>query len=690
MIEAGNKVLVSVGMTKLYGQPRDTMSRLKQTVYKGGKHFMVSEGLDWVAGDQIALLPTATQHHHTEYHTLAAYDPETGLAEIDDTLEYYHWGAMKSTGDKYEGVDMRGEVLMISRNVRIVGNDTDSWGGQVIVADNLEFETMTKRTGQLVLDYVEVYNCSQRNTFHSAIRFEGAKTLPQLINNTAIHHSTAWHFKAALSANIHVENTHMLNARAIGLNVYTSNNVTLKNNVVADVGVRPEFSGQKLVDKEACYTVCAFYGDDDCSDLTITGNIAAGCPFAGFIAPAHDCGESETQESFRDNVAHSIDGVGAHIIPVEARGHGQCYEGSHFAAYKVVQNGISLYYPTDEVRMSHMKMIDNTLGVSILTAGERRKAETYFLDSHVWGESDELADDCPADHDCICMRKAGHWLSSGTHKGKDFHITATSPLPSWKSMSYGSWSPAAFTERVIYEDFSSEFTRCGAPQSIFQINPSHSDYIPKQNYDSVEFVNVADGAVAWLMDPKPGWANPKDCVLFPCTAPSNVVMKFTNSRFSGTSKPVFGDDQFQVISDTPGASEKIEGCEFKEVWNAWFCKNNRLGVLNFIADDEDWEDKNASPVYVSSEETGFINKVNIQMDHMWDGFYTGQKHKSQMTSFVEADRNYTIEYTGTPYKKMRYQYHGEEGQIKLRILYWDAGSYAVYVDNKKIDYTAWD
>lgn len=57
--------------------------------------------------------------------------------------------------------------------------------------------------------------------------------------------------------------------------------------------------------------------------------------------------------------------MGAHITPVEARGHGRCYEGSHFAAYKVLQNGISNFYTTNEVRMSHMKMIDNTLGVSI-------------------------------------------------------------------------------------------------------------------------------------------------------------------------------------------------------------------------------------------------------------------------------------------------------------------------------------
>jgi len=42
-----------------------------------------------------------------------------------------------------------------------------------------------------------------------------------------------------------------------------------------------------------------------------------------------------------------------------------------------------------------------------------------------------------------------------------------------------------------------------------------------------------------------------------------------------------------------------------------------------IADDDDWEDRSVQPVYITSEETGFSNKLNSMMDHVWDGFYTG-------------------------------------------------------------------
>lgn len=30
---------------------------------------------------------------------------------------------------------MRGEVMILSKNIRIVGNDTDAWGCQIVTSD---------------------------------------------------------------------------------------------------------------------------------------------------------------------------------------------------------------------------------------------------------------------------------------------------------------------------------------------------------------------------------------------------------------------------------------------------------------------------------------------------------------------------------------------------------------------------
>jgi hypothetical protein len=78
-----------------------------------------------------------------------------------------------------------------------------------------------------------------------------------------------------------------------------------------------------------------------CSDISVTNNIAGGGVYAGFITPGHDCGKSNTQKSFKGNVAHSIGGTtgpmghGALIFADTTKpGHKDCYEGSHFSAYK--------------------------------------------------------------------------------------------------------------------------------------------------------------------------------------------------------------------------------------------------------------------------------------------------------------------------------------------------------------------
>lgn len=78
------------------------------------------------------------------------------------------------------------------------------------------------------------------------------------------------------------------------------------------------------------------------------------------------------------------------------------------------------------------------------------------------------------------------------------------------------------------------------------------------------------------------------------------------------------------------------------------------------------------------------------MDHMWDGFYTGQKHKSQFAAMLETEGTYTIEYTSTPFKLMRYSLRADRGQIKVKVHYWNAGSFAVYADGEKIEMTEWD
>ena len=118
---------------------------------KGASEITVEKGLDLVAGDRIALLATSYKQDAADDCHVTAYDATTGIVKInrsrdtkvdnDATLKYYHWGAAKSTADEFSGVDMRGEVLILSRNIQVSGEDIESWGAQVVTSDTVEFDS---------------------------------------------------------------------------------------------------------------------------------------------------------------------------------------------------------------------------------------------------------------------------------------------------------------------------------------------------------------------------------------------------------------------------------------------------------------------------------------------------------------------------------------------------------------------
>ena len=141
---------------------------------KGDSVTLVEPGLDWVAGDKIYVAPTNNHPRHNDYLTVADYLPETGRLTTTEPFEFYHFGAYYSTGDDYNGVDMRAEVILLNRNVKVVGNDANDWGCATVTSDRIEADRSV-RTGRTIFDNVEFYKCGQADTFNSAIRFEGAK-----------------------------------------------------------------------------------------------------------------------------------------------------------------------------------------------------------------------------------------------------------------------------------------------------------------------------------------------------------------------------------------------------------------------------------------------------------------------------------------------------------------------------------
>ena len=158
-IEAGNKILANTALISMWGQQRGSRTRLFKTVMPNDQNITVETGLDWRANDKIALPSTTMNWYELDTATVTSYNSETGVASLDRKLSYYHWGFTTSTASQYNGVDMRGEVMLLSRNIKIRGNDTDAWGCQIVTSDFVE-GNLEQRIGRTYMDNVEIYNCS--------------------------------------------------------------------------------------------------------------------------------------------------------------------------------------------------------------------------------------------------------------------------------------------------------------------------------------------------------------------------------------------------------------------------------------------------------------------------------------------------------------------------------------------------
>jgi len=112
---------------------------------------------------------------------------------LKEAFEFYHFGQDFTTAKLYSGVDTRGEVRLLTRNIKVIGDDDgDKWGGNILTTDRMEWDG-TIRMGTTQLDYVEVAQCSQENTYNAAIRFiDTGATGNNWVKNSVVHDSMAW------------------------------------------------------------------------------------------------------------------------------------------------------------------------------------------------------------------------------------------------------------------------------------------------------------------------------------------------------------------------------------------------------------------------------------------------------------------------------------------------------------------
>jgi len=79
----------------------------------------------------------------------------------------------------------------------------------------------------MFLDSVEIKNCSQRDSYKAAVRFDSAVKLWSKVSNSAIHNGKAWGVHIINSENIVFFNNVIFRFAPIGVGVQSSKNITI-------------------------------------------------------------------------------------------------------------------------------------------------------------------------------------------------------------------------------------------------------------------------------------------------------------------------------------------------------------------------------------------------------------------------------------------------------------------------------
>ncbi len=419
-------IMLMRGTLNLHGSTDNTWSKLSATAEKGATSITVLDASGWAVGDEIVLASTDFNPRQAERRTITAIDGNT--ISFAEPLEYMHFGEITF------GVDERGEVGMISRNIKIQASEDSNdtyFGGHIMAMSGSE----------MYVDSVELSRMGQHLTLarypiHWHVIGEGQG---QYIRNAAIHDTFNRCVTVHGTNNLQVENNVTYNT--VGHCFFIEDGIETGNRYVENVaiqtkchptmpcepsnltdasrGSRGQQSEHVLLPSDN--TVASYWITNPGNHFI--GNVAAGSDAVGFWLAfiEHPNGQFEGTEiaantwprrsplgEFRGNVAHSnfdslmydrgpnqdntfsVAGSGhtAYVDPSDPTSDTLVSHIDDYTAYKN-RNG-AIWGRGQHHLFTNLKLADNAIGFTHAAGGGRAPYSSRVEDSLFVGESDNV------------------------------------------------------------------------------------------------------------------------------------------------------------------------------------------------------------------------------------------------------------------------------------------------------------
>lgn len=427
-------IMLMRGTLNLHGDREHTWTKLARTAQAGSAQIEVLDASGWRQGDEIVLASTDFNPRQAEKRTIAAIDGK--VITLDRALEFMHFGEITF------GVDERGEVGLLTRNIRIQASDdaeSSYFGGHI----------MAMAGSGVHVSGVELYRMGQnmhlaRYPMHWHLVGEGQG---QYIQNSAIHDTYSRCVTVHGTNNVRVENNVTFNT--VGHCFFLEDAVETGNQFVHNLGIMtkchptlpciptnlgPAGSGGGPGSGAAGQTSRAVLlpSDNTASTFWITNpdnvyrdNVAAGSDQTGFwfALPEHPTGQFQGTEvsantwprrtavrEFSGNTAHSnfdgfmfdrgprpdgtfsVGGSNYHFAFADPTDPNSEPKGSVFENFTGYKNRHGAVWGRGELHLfPNLRVADNAIGFTHAASAVGRAAYTSkVIDSVFVGESDNI------------------------------------------------------------------------------------------------------------------------------------------------------------------------------------------------------------------------------------------------------------------------------------------------------------
>ena len=589
-------IMLSGGTLNLHGDRSNSWTKLSKTAEAGSTSIDVLNAAQWKAGDEIVLASTDFEPRQAERRTITAISGNT--LTLDKPLDYMHFGEITF------GVDERGEVGMLTRNIKVQASEDAAqtfFGGHI----------MAMVTSKMYVEGVELNRMGQnlelaRYPIHWHLVGDTGKG--QYVRNAAIHDT----FNRCVTVHgtnfLRVENNVTYNT--VGHCFFMEDGIEHSNEFVHNLAIQTKChtskpceptnlaaAGESTVERQAIgprgqqSTDVLLPSDNTVSSYWITNpdnsyrdNVAAGSDANGFwmSLPEHPNGAFQDSDAskatwprrthfreFKGNIAHSnYDGFmfdrniavnntfgvtgSSHTgreNPADANSKALVSVFEDLTAYKNRNGGI---WGRGELHLfRNVKFADNAMGFTHAAGGGKNPYSSQVVDSLFVGETDNVG-------------------NPQTDAEKAYGRSLPKPMmPDFPIRGYEYYDyrhDVVNTTFVNYEDNATRKTGAISHLLYTSFGASSNNAV-----EGVKFVN-AKPVYYPLMEKK--WGNDNNAGSM---AYKTAVFRDRDGSFGR------GPNSFVVIHDGVNNSIAVdaEACDVKPDWNAAVC-NGDVGRMSFV------------------------------------------------------------------------------------------------------------